>query len=374
MSIDYMPCIVNFLQTDVDGSDSDMIVQPENSSDSRQSDAEGSDVGTDGAGGGEEWEDVDSVASDEEFDMNLRLSDDPEVNSFSLEFLREYATGGLKKTQGARFWELHRRHKTYDPKKLQSFPTLLRKVKRVLPVITQYWRVKDFQTGRVYEGSGLHYPAAKYKDLNRYELLETWTRIKLRDMMKFHVRMHSSKRQDYLQDGILKPNWMPLVFTSDGIPCGKSSSESLHVLAIRFLDCKGIYILQTRIAKRGVAKRLEDFLDPFIDECLALSAQVKKFLGDAPIRSFFKCLKGHAGYYSCEVCEAPGLCVQKRVCYPACMIGHPLRSLEKWQEAVSELEEGEETSVNGVIGRSPLLKLPHFDMVSDAPADPMHRD
>ncbi len=316
-----------------------------------------------------EWE------GDDEFSMTLQFFENPEINDYAVDFLHVYATAALSKEQASRMWELNKRHdKRFHPREWKTFKSLLRKARKVLPKIEQSWRVVDKVTNTEVQGSGPHFPERLYHDKNRYELLEMWTRIPLKEMMKFHVQVHPEKRQQFAPQNKLQPGSMPFVFTSDGLPCGNSTSNNLHVVALRFDDCKTIYILETRVAQRKVEKKVSDFLDPLTDQFNALEARPKKFLGDAPMRSFFKRLKGHAGYNSCEVCLAPGMCVNRRVCYPACTVGFPLRTMDNWMASVNEIENGIVEESDGIVGRSPLLKLPGFDVINDCPSDPLHRD
>ena len=149
-------------------------------------------------------------------------------------------------------------------------------------------------------------------------------------------------------------------------------------MAVRFRGCKRVYILQVRIAKRCEPKDIDEFLTRFVDETLALGVTVDYFLADAPMRAFLKCLKAHSGRFSCEMCEAEGQLVQRKICYPACMVHQRKRTNERWHELVLDLEEqreyGHQDNVKGITGRSPLMRLKDFDMVRKCPADPMHRD
>ncbi len=316
----------------------------------------------------------DAYEGQRDFDMSLEFFRDPELNDLAMAFLNVYATGGVKKTTAAKFWELHRTFGKFDRKQMKGFPSLLTKVRKLLPKITMSWKVKDIVTGRVHTGQGPVFPERKFRDKNRYIIQEMWSRLDLRDLAKFHIQLHPGKANQLVREGVMQPDLMPLYFTSDGIPCGKSTPDNLHVTAVRFRGCKNVYILETRIARRKQAKILDEFLCPIIDACLDSHFPVLKYLGDAPMRAFYKCMKGHAGYFSCEVCEAEGVCVNRRVCYPSSTLGACLRTTEKWREAVNELEESEVDNVMGVTGRSPLLRLPGFDMVADSPSDPLHRD
>ncbi|XP_046435956.1 uncharacterized protein LOC124187812 [Neodiprion fabricii] len=65
-------------------------------------------------------------------------------------------------------------------------------------------------------------------------------------------------------------------------------------------------------------KRVDEFLDEFIEEMNQLSAngidingrlfqvKIQSFICDTPARSFLKCVKGHTGYYACERCTVRG--------------------------------------------------------------------
>ena len=193
-------------------------------------------------------------------------------------------------------------------------------------------------------------------------------------MVRYHIQLHPNQRDHFLQDGKVRPDLIRIRFTSDGIPCSNSGSENLYVTALRFQGCKNVYILETRVAKRNQPKVLSEFLEPFVEEVLELQYPVEKFLGDAPIRSFFKCLKGRAGYYSCEVCVAEGECIDRKVSYPSSTFAQPRRDMADWISAVEEVEDTGCDSVRGITGRSPMLRIPNFDMIGDSPSDRLHRD
>ncbi|XP_065654512.1 uncharacterized protein LOC136081146 [Hydra vulgaris] len=72
---------------------------------------------------------------------------------------------------------------------------------------------------------------------------------------------------------------------------------------------------------------LDDFLNDFLKESLLLSSEglyyndkkidvtLKAFVCDAPSCSFFKCIQGHTGYYSCERCQVKGFYEEHRVVF-----------------------------------------------------------
>ncbi len=106
---------------------------------------------------------------------------------------------------------------------------------------------------------------------------------------------------------------------------------------------------------------------------------VDYFVADSPMRAFFKMLKGHAGRCSCEICEATGECVGRKIVYPASQILQRKRTHERWLEDVEDVESQKEAgnanvNVRGIMGRSPLLGLHNIDIVQQCPPDPLHRD
>ncbi len=307
----------------------------------------------------------------------LQLFDNHRLTEFVQDFLKRCNRRRMNKAQRREMWSLMSDWNLFDPTEMQSFDTLDRKVRDALPTPTVHWKVKDLDSGRIYSGKGTKFPEKRFKNKRKYETLCIWTRVKLRELIRFHAAQHQDA--SYVVDGQIKFNKVHFSFTYDGIPNGKSSPDNLHVMGIQFRGCRQIYIPCVRVARRKEVKNLSKFLDHFIQECITLGVHVDFFLADAPMRSFLKCLKGHAGRYSCEYCEAPGECVLKKICYPTSMMNQKKRSHQQWVEHVEDLEKQQEegsTNINvkGITGRSPLLKIYNFDMIKKAPSDPLHRD
>ncbi len=308
--------------------------------------------------------------------LDLHLYDNQELTSFVQDFIRRCNKRRMNKGQRSEMWSMVADWRLFDPVEMQSYDTLERKLKAALPSATVHWRVRNLNTGRIYCGRGKHFPERKFKNKRVYETLCVWARVHLRDLIRFHAAQHPNA--DYVVDGKINFRKVRLNFTYDGIPNGKSSPDNLNVMGIQFHGCKQVYIPAVRVARRRETKNLSRFMDRFIQQCLSLGVHVKFFLADAPMRAFIKCLKAHAGRFSCEYCEAEGQCINKKICYPANMLQQTKRTQESWVDHVEELErqrqEGDVNNVQGVTGRSPLLKLAYFDMVKDAPSDPLHRD
>ncbi len=310
--------------------------------------------------------------------LEVHLYDNAELTRYVQDFIRRCNKHRMNKAQRREMWSLASDWHLFDPVEMQSYDTLDRKLKAALPVPIVHWKVKCLESGRVFCGKGTKFPEKQFKNKRRYETRCVWTRIKIRDLIRFHAAQHPDA--DYMVDGQIQYNKVHLNFTYDGIPNGKSSPDNLHVMGVQFRGCRQVYIPCVRVARRKERKNLSRFLDHFVQECFTLGVHVDYFLADAPMRAFLKCLKGHAGRFSCEYCEAEGECINRRICYPSSTLKKRKRSHLRWLECVQELEklrlEGrpDTDSFMGVTGRSPLLKLRQFDMVNKAPSDPLHRD
>ena len=309
--------------------------------------------------------------------LDLNFYDDHEINRFAKRFLKKYSKGNMNRTGAVDMWNLFREFSRFPAENLMSYDTFERRVKEVMPTPELTWRVRNLETEEDVTGRGKCFPEKQFSNKNIYETREMWTRLSLKDVICLHAGMHIG-HCDFIIDGEIDFSKVHLTFTADGIPHGNSSTDNLHVLAVRFKGCRQVYILQARVAKRKEPKILDDFLLPFVRECNSLNVKVDFFLGDSPMRSFFKSLKGHAGRSSCEICEATGRCVAGKICYPADQVLGRKRSHERWLEQVADLEsqreEGPTGDVAGVTGRSPLIEINNFDMVKKAPPDPLHRD
>ncbi len=284
----------------------------------------------------------------------------------------------MKRTLAKDVWNFIRVFSRFNPLALKSFNTLERRTLENLPVPILHWKVKKLRSGKVLTGSGKSFPERLYGDKRKYEVMEVWTRISLADMIRFHVGLHPERESEFMTEGKIDYSKVSIILTCDGIPCGKSSTDSLYVTAMKVNKCKNMYILNTRIAKRYCPKKLDEFAHP-LRECKDLGVRLKKFLGDAPVRSMFKRLKGHAGRYSCEVCSGEGETLKRGITWPASTMHSRKRSHLSWLKCVRKLERRQRrdpryNNVKGIMGRSPLLDVPEFDIVKDAPTDPLHRD
>ena len=308
--------------------------------------------------------------------LDVHLYDNEELTRYVQDFIRRCNKHRMNKGQRSEMWSLARDWKLFEPSEMQSYDSLDRKLKAALPTPTVYWKVKCHKTGQIISGKGRKFPEKRFKNKSQYETLCIWTRVRLRDLIRFHAGQHPSA--PYIEDGKVRFNKVHLTFTYDGLANGKSSPDNLNVMGVQFKGCRQVYIPCVRVARRREKKNLSKFLDHFVQECCQLGVHVDYFLADAPMRAFLKSIKGHAGRFSCEYCEAEGECHNRKIVYPMSSLKQQKRTHARWLEHVADLESQREHgavgSVKGVTGRSPLLKIRHFDIVKKAPSDPFHRD
>ena len=284
----------------------------------------------------------------------------------------------MTRGQGKEMWTFGQEVATdIDPQELGSYDTMERRVREVMPPPSVTWSVRVREDNSFIKGKGPVFPEKRFQDRKKFQVWIVWTRVALKDLIKYHGGKHPNC--EFVEDGKIVFNKVRLTMTFDGIPCANSSSDTLTVMGLRFKGCKYVYIPQARLAANKAVKNLHDFLDPFVEQCNALQVTVDFVVADAPMRAFLKCLKGHSGWYSCEVCEARGKCINKKVRYPRTEMHQPKRTHARWLMFLEDLEDQRETAPNtsdvrGITGRSPLLRLPGFNMIHQAPSDPMHRD
>ena len=302
------------------------------------------------------------------------LFGDPELNELAYGFTTEACTGKMPKEKCKRLWRLFTRFSRLDTSQLGSYKSMLNKVLKLTPTITQKWKVKDLATNNLIIGSGKIYPKKKYSNKKLYSLQEMWTYVKLKDIIKFHVSLHRKSKHKFLRNGKIDYSKIVLDLTCDGIQYSNSSTDSLYLSCVRFVGCRNIYVLNSRLAKNGVKKEIKDFLHDFVQDANELGVQVRKFLGDTPVRSLFKRLKGHNGHNSCEICKARGVLIGKHVYYPASEMDGELRTKHGWRKDAKQRHNTGADNVNGVTGTSPLLKLKGFNIITDSPSDALHRD
>ncbi len=332
-------------------------------------------------------DDEDDVETTDTPDMatpiDLNLFDDADANAFALDFVHVSHIGPYRRESSKRYWDLFRRHNPSMAASLPSYDTFERKLKDMMPQPKCMWKVKHLVTNKYFSGTGDKFPEKVYGDRDTYEVMQVWSRLRLQDVIRLHAGTHL-ECCEFVTEGRIEYNNVHLSITCDGIPNGRGSSQdNLNLISIHFRGCRLVYVIQVRVAKRKELKDVNDFFESLVKECNDLGVHVDYFLADAPMRAFAKRLKGHAGRHSCETCEARGVCVNRKIVYPASTVMQVRRTKDRWMDCVKDLERqrvvglagGSLTdNVKGVMGRSPLLELHSFNIVDQAPTDPLHRD
>ncbi|EEC07635.1 hypothetical protein IscW_ISCW024337, partial [Ixodes scapularis] len=167
---------------------------------------------------------------------------------------------------------------------------------------------------------------------------------------------------------------MSLIINIDGLPLSRSSANQFWMILVLFHESK-IRVPFTAALYFGKSKPkcLEGFLSDFIYELHLITGvllhgsithfvSIRAFVCDAPVRSYAKCITGHAGYYACEKCSQKGtysLEFRKVLLTEA---DHARRTDDDFKQQKNKLHHK---------GESPLLKLP-LGMVSQFSLDDMH--
>ena len=173
-----------------------------------------------------------------------------------------------------------------------------------------------------------------------------------------------------------------LTLFSDGLQVSSTSSDNLHPIFIRVNDIDSSLDEKTFLYScyYGSSKPPLDFYVNHLIESLLelfevgihvpkLNCKVFPMLTcsifDTPARAFFLNHAGHSGAYGCTICTIKGKRVDKHFqLYKPEKNAKP-RSMEDYESNV--LSES-----NGVKGRSPLSRLPYYDMYRSSPPDGMH--
>lgn len=159
----------------------------------------------------------------------------------------------------------------------------------------------------------------------------------------------------------------------DGLPLFRSSNSQLWPILgiVNEARNKAPFI----IAVYGGSckpKSIDEYLFDFVEETKSLiqngldcfgkhySFRLNAFICDAPARAYLKCIKGHAGYNSCERCTQEGVYTEGRMTFPK--VDTELRTDVQFRTQSSEDHH---------TGVSPLLEL-GIDCVSMFVLDYMH--
>ena len=173
-----------------------------------------------------------------------------------------------------------------------------------------------------------------------------------------------------------------LTLFSDGLQVSSTSSDNLHPVFLRVNDIDSSLDEKTFLYScyYGSSKPPLDFyVDPLIDSFLEmfefgiyvpnLKCTVFPLLicsiFDTPARAFFLNHAGHSGSYGCTICTIKGKRVDKHF-----QLYKPEKNAKP--RSMDDYESNVQNGSNGVKGRSPLSRLPYYDMYRSSPPDGMH--
>lgn len=94
-----------------------------------------------------------------------------------------------------------------------------------------------------------------------------------------------------------------------------------------------------------------------------VQSRIEALICDTPAKSFVLCVTGHSGYSNCTKCTTEGEYVQNRMCFP--QIDAPCRSDTDFIEKIDDNYHKPNITCS-------LLKIPHFNPVTNVPLDYMH--
>lgn len=167
--------------------------------------------------------------------------------------------------------------------------------------------------------------------------------------------------------------FIELLINVDGLPISENPPRETYpilcclVINPKIVDMVGIYYGFTK------PNDSNKFLEDFVIETVGLTERgfkfkdklyfirIKGFVCDVPARAFILKTKGHSGYYSCYECDIKGTYHNGRTCFPSKTFN--LRSDEDFRRKKQEEHHN---------GTTILEKIPHLNMISSFPSDPMH--
>ena len=253
--------------------------------------------------------------------------------------------------------------------------------------------------------------------------------------IKFQMRHVKALHLSRCKTGpkVTKEGLIQVQLSSDGVAECRSNAVSLDVFSVRFLGCKQVYPLTIirAIDKKSVNELT--YLRRILEDFERNGIQLMHYIADNPKRATSKVCLNHASLFPCEYCFAKG---SRNVCQPKNVtvfrkkieikkqvINDKLKALQEkgdsaneiktlkniqkdilqeekngpkcsshvvWPASSRDAESRTMTNVKdiidkieldstlpkedrkGVVGRSPLWDVKHFDFCRDAPTEYMH--
>ena len=312
-------------------------------------------------------------------------------------------------------------------KKVPQFTHIRRELyKHKTPEVKMDFAFEDKETGEVILVEKCDSTPTKDYPPNRFKKLYEIASVEASEILKIHKAscLNAAGRNQQIN------------LSLDGVSESKSTNISMDVFTIKMKNCKNINparivrpLGQYKVSNRVQFKLLLD--DVIENQCL-----LEKIIADNPKRSILRCSKSHSGYFACEYCFAKGVLIQTiasqkqtdltnkaieketkeirekidfmkqqpeseiikenialleklveeiskkrgrkftQIVWPSSTSDScPLRTKSAILEILSKIEKGEDMTLDerqGIMGKSDLLDLYNFDMVTDLPAEYMH--
>jgi hypothetical protein len=199
---------------------------------------------------------------------------------------------------------------------IPTYKTVRRVVGRHIPKPRMSFIIKNHQDDTNLTVEGDKFKASLYGFTTNYTVLSEKCTLTLEQMRRFHNQMHI-KCKSFTNNIVTD-----IDLSFDGVPLDNSTHKKMMVYSIRFVGCKHCYVFGCHIYTEDNGYSVEECLGPIVQQLRDSSfMRLRYVLADAPMRSFLKCVKGHAGYYSCELCITKGVtclsrCKPKLTCQP----------------------------------------------------------
>ena len=238
---------------------------------------------------------------------------------------------------------------------------------------------------------------------------------------------------------LICPNYNPngkIQLSCDGVSETKSTTVSLDVYLIKFINCKNIYPLRIirPLKKVNIDHKVQ--LKLVIDDIHENNLEIAQIIGDNPKRANAKCTLCHSSWFPCEYCCCKGtkivtndseiirkkknIEVEKKIVsekiaglkklpvtssirtelttlqrlgkdltdatnklkpkksnivWPKTSANGPQRTIEQIRDIIEKIENDQiitPDEAKGITGRSPLFDIPYFNYVRDVPVDYLH--
>ncbi|XP_071574407.1 uncharacterized protein [Temnothorax nylanderi] len=158
----------------------------------------------------------------------------------------------------------------------------------------------------------------------------------------------------------------------DGLPISRSNSNQLWPILGRIMSYGKVFLIGCYFGK-SKPEDANEFLQQFVNDInilidngityngIKFSVSMHSIVCDAPAKSFITLTKGHTGYFSCTKCIIEGDFIANRVCFP------DFHCQNRTDRSFRNQDQEEHH-----LGRSVLLDIKNFNIISQIPLDPMH--